>query len=155
MLVCKNPKCKKEYDRDDVIEKYGEGFRYGYCSPLCFTMAEADEENRRSIMKDTLEFDMKGNMASDKDNLYFLTLKFKDGCLLGFFSHSPCSTTRDQERGWVVIDPKKKEVISECETYYHGITGNDFRKWRKKQTEIHGKGTLILDEFDERWKMNE
>jgi len=106
-------------------------------------------------MKDKLEIDMKGNMASDEDNLYFLTLKFKDRCLLGFYSHSPWGTTRDQERGWVVIDPKKKEVIDTCETCYFGSTGKNFAKWRKNQTEIHGKGTLLLDNMDERWKMSE
>lgn len=106
-------------------------------------------------MDNKLEIDMKGNMASDKDNLYFLTLKFNDGCLLGFYSHSPCSTTRDQERGWVTINPKTKEVIDECETYYFGSTGKDFRKWRKKQTEDHGRGTKILDDMDEQWKMSE
>lgn len=115
------------------------------------------KKNGRSelFMKRKLEIDMKGNMASDKDHLYFLTLRFKDECLLGFYSHSPWGTTRDQERGWVVIDPKTKEVIDECETYYFGSSGNDFAKWRKKQTEIHGKGTLLSDEFDSRWKMNE
>ena len=106
-------------------------------------------------MNNKLKINKKENTASDEDNLYFLTLKFKDGCLLGFYSHSPWGSTRDQERGWVVIDPKKKEVIDECETYYCGPTGNDFAKWRKKQTEIHGRGTLLLDDMDERWKMNE
>lgn len=106
-------------------------------------------------MKDELNIDMKGNMVSNEDNLFFLTLKFKDGCLLGFYSHSPWGTTRDQERGWVVIDPKKKEVIDECETYSHGQAGNDFWKWRKKQTKVHGKGTLLLNDMDEQWKMNE
>lgn len=43
MPVCKNPKCNREYDRDEVTRKYGEGFKYGYCSPLCYTIMEIDK----------------------------------------------------------------------------------------------------------------
>lgn len=78
----------------------------------------------------------------------FLTNVFKDGCVLGFWSHSPWGCVHDQEQGWAVLD-KNLNIIAECETRTSGQSaGNDFRKWRTEQKEIHGSSFKLSREFE-------
>jgi len=86
---------------------------------------------------------------------YFLTNVFKDGSLLGFWSHSPWGYCKDQEKGWVVFN-KELEMISYCETVSQGRSaGEDWRTWRKEQTKLHGKSKRITDGTENIWKIAE
>ena len=93
--------------------------------------------------------------ASVDGELFFLTNVFADSSLLGFWSHSPWGTTRDQEQGWVVLS-KDLEVISSCETRTSGQNaGNDFRAWRRDQKLIHGRSFKLCPDWDNEsfWKI--
>lgn len=94
---------------------------------------------------------------STDGELFFLTNIFKDGSFLGFWTHSPCSTCHDQEQGWAVFSPKL-EMLSSCETKTSGRpAGNDFMKWRKEQTEKHGKSKKLMPEWggDQFWRITD
>lgn len=102
-----------------------------------------------------------GILSSDmtvrvNNETYFLTNVFKDGSFLGFWSHSPWGRSRNQEQGWVVLSPNL-EILDSCETRTSGMpAGNDFRKWRKQQTQEHGKSSKIMYDFGEQmWKMSD
>lgn len=85
----------------------------------------------------------------------FLTNVFKDGCFLGFWSHSPWGRVQDQEQGWMVISPELK-ILDEFETRSMGeSTGGGFHYWRKEQTASHGKTRKLADSCtDEQiWKI--
>lgn len=93
----------------------------------------------------------------NKDSLYFVKGRFKDGMYLTFYSHSPWGCTQDQIRGWAVIDARKHKIIDEINTYYFGNANQGWHDWRKKQKEIHGTLTKLKNSYDneDRWKMNE
>ena len=92
--------------------------------------------------------DLTISIGGGSRSLFFLTSVFKDGSFLGFWSHSPCSHVRDQEQGWAVFS-SELELLSECETRTSGLpAGNDFMKWRKKQTEEHGRSFKLAPEWD-------
>lgn len=89
--------------------------------------------------------------ASVDKELFFLTNIFTDGSFLGFWSHSPWGLCRDQEQGWVVLSPEL-EVLDTCETRTSGRSaGNNFAKWRKRQTMEHGKSHKLMEEFGEHY----
>lgn len=86
--------------------------------------------------------------------LFFLTNVFKDGHVLGFWSHSPCGRVHDQEQGWALISPDKK-VVDSCETKSYGMpAGNDFRQWRRAITAEYGKSKKLTDRCGSQfWKI--
>ena len=85
------------------------------------------------------------------NSLIFLTHRFKTGHFLGFWSHSPCSTTQDQEKGWAVIDP---DTLKICETRSYGNWSGEFKEWRKQMSNNFGKATILKDDCGEvKWKM--
>ena len=78
---------------------------------------------------------------------YFMKRRFKDGTIMAFYSRSPWSRSEDQERGWVVIDPVNKVVLSQCETFYHGFSYGEYNDWIKEQKQLHsGYAGVIRDE---------
>lgn len=92
-----------------------------------------------------------------RHNLFFITHRFKSGHFLGFWSHSPCSTTQNQERGWVVISPDNLKVVDKCTTAGLGKVGR-IKPWRKNLRHKFGKATILHDGIDTNkpvWRMNE
>ena len=101
--------------------------------------------------------------VSNKFGLFFLTNVFRDGCLLGFWSHSPWGRCTDQEKGWVVLD-RELNIVSECETKAftndpQGCleTGVGFSQWRANQKKLHGSALKLCDDItgESFWKMSE
>lgn len=95
--------------------------------------------------------------ASVDGRLIFLTNVFEDGCVLGFWSHSPWGNTHNQEEGWAVLSVKG-EVLSSCETKTSGLpSGNDFKKWRSEQRWNHGKSFKLCPEWENEnfWKITD
>ena len=71
----------------------------------------------------------------------------KDGCILAWYSQNPCGNCTDGEKGWMVIDPKKKEIVDEIETMsMHMCTYSNFKEWLRDVLKKHGKGKIIRDE---------
>lgn len=107
-----------------------------------------------------LKIDLKDFTVTDPgdrfNGLYFLSAKYEDGHLLAFYSHSPCSHVRDQEQGWVLIDPKTKQIIDEVQTRSMGVCTCEGREKKKKWREEHGKMKYFVDKFGDRpWKITE
>ena len=106
-----------------------------------------------------IQFDKKGMMAYTKErgewsgmgtpnNLFYISHQFKDGCKLGFWTHSPCGRCNDMEQGWIVIDKAGTAMIDSVSSKSMGGSTGEVRRWNKKQKEIHGMKTRISD-----WKM--
>ena len=77
----------------------------------------------------------------------FLTNVFKDGTLLGFWSHSPCGRVQDQEVGWMLISPTG-ECLDSVETRSYGVSpGQDYKRWRAAIRKEHGSSKRLCDEF--------
>lgn len=96
--------------------------------------------------------------CSGVHGLIFLTGRLATGHFIGFWSHSPWSTTENQEKGWAIIDPEKMEIIDTCETRSSGNWCGDFRAWRKKIKGQFGKMTILHDGMDTNkpvWRMSE
>lgn len=96
-------------------------------------------------------------IKTNDDQLIFLTNIFKDGCFLGFWSHSPWGRTTDGEKGWAVIN-SNLDIIDSCETKTFGEhVNNDFKEWRKEQHEIHGKSFKLKPEWENRafWRITD
>lgn len=114
------------------------------------------------MTEDKLDIDIEYGTAyrkggSGRGRLFFLRKRFNDGCILGFYSDNPCGNVHGQERGWVVIDDKRKKIIAECQTYYYGPGNGDYKDWIKEQKEIHGgyRPNSTWREYDGsiKWKM--
>lgn len=111
---------------------------------------------KSSRNKNTL--DLKGLTFSEhKGVLIFLTARFNDsGFFYGFWTHSPCGLTRDQEQGYVVIDPVRLEIIETCESKTFGRHTGEIKSWRKDITEMYGKQTKLTDLSGEMvWKISD
>lgn len=96
--------------------------------------------------------------VDNTSGMVFLTHIFKDGCLLGFWSHSPWGTCTNQETGWAVLDPNATRVLDKCEIKSFGMSaGNDFKEWRRRMKELHGSATKLADEhtMETFWKISE
>ncbi len=94
---------------------------------------------------------------STDHGIIFLTNVFKDGHLLGFWSHSPWGNQHDQEVGWAVLNPDLK-VVDTCETKTMGSpAGNDFRRWRWEQKLQHGPASKLTREFENEciWRLQD
>lgn len=110
-----------------------------------------------------LHLDLKDKTFSDnstgmQSSLIFLTSRFKSGHFLGFWSGNPCSTTRDQDKGWAVVDPVTLKIIDECETCSGGIWVGEFLDWQKTLKPTYGKMTILHDGIDTNkpsWKNDE
>ena len=89
-------------------------------------------------------------------DLLFITGVFNNGFVIGFWSHSPWGNTRNQDRGWAVLDADGA-FVSSCATFYHGHTHDNFREWRESVSRRFGKATKLCDEFsgETLWKMSE
>lgn len=112
-------------------------------------LQELKEKTQKRVKTGKKTFGTLGEdlVASTQNGLYFLTGIFKNGYLLGFWSHSSWGNVHDQEQGWVILSPKL-DVVSSCETRtMGGSAGNDFKKWRNNQKENYGKLTKFADEF--------
>ena len=71
-----------------------------------------------------------------------------DGCILAWYSQNPCGNCTDGDKGWMVIDRKKKEIVDEYETMYmHMSCGEGFIEWKKNVLKEHGKGKIIRNEW--------
>lgn len=101
---------------------------------------------------DDCTFNRKGSST-----VIFLTGRFQDGYMLGFWSQNPWGTTRNKDRGWAVINTEEMEIVEECEILSSGNPmGNDFTAWRKRMKDEHGKLTIFIDSSGDRvWKMTE
>lgn len=88
-------------------------------------------------------------------SLIFLVGRFKTGHLFGFWSCNPCSTTSDQDKGWVVIDPETLEFTDECTTRSMGEWGGDFNAWKKTLKPKFGRMTIFMDFGEQVWKMEQ
>lgn len=91
------------------------------------------------------------------NEIIYLTNVFKDGFLLGFWSHSPWGHLHDQETGWILFD-QDLVAIEICETRTMGLpAGNDWRSWRKEITRIHGKSYRLAPEWggEQFWKITD
>ena len=90
-------------------------------------------------------------------HLLFLTHVFKDGEVMGFWSHSPWGRETDQEQGWVIID-KDGTLIDQCATRTNGEpAGEGFRDWLKFTIKHYGKRTKLCPEWENKliWKISE
>lgn len=76
--------------------------------------------------------------------LYFFRSEFADGYILAFYSHSPWGRVHDMEQGWVVIDPKSKQVVDECATRSMGMASGEYREWIKDIRKQHGKTKKVF-----------
>jgi len=112
--------------------------------------------------------DVRGKTASftnkdsawGKGRLYFITKRYNDGSYLAFWSDSPWGRVHNQDRGWVVIKPKKGsqygEVIDFVQTYDFGPNpynedDDNYKKFMKRNKEEH-KG--YKESYND-WKMDE
>jgi hypothetical protein len=97
------------------------------------------------------------NVGKYDSVLYFFKGTFADGKILAFYSHSPWGRVHDQIRGWVLIDPKKKEVIDECETFNWISMNCGWKDWMRRLKQEHGKLTKIKNTWGEhdKWRMDE
>lgn len=107
---------------------------------------------RIGVMK--LKINMREFTAEDSNHLYFLKGEYADGCILAFYSHSPCGNYHDQQRGWILIGTNK-EILDEVDTYNWGATGEG-RKVLKIWREKHSKLTYFKNKYGEYpWKMED
>lgn len=83
-----------------------------------------------------------GRMGSGR--LYFFRSVFENGNILAFYSDSPWGRCYDMEKGWVVINPKTKDIVDEVATKSMGWSTGDFRPWRKEMREKHGKTKKVF-----------
>ncbi len=106
-----------------------------------------------------LDIDIKDHTAYDPEacTSYFFRSEFEDGCILAWYSNSPMGMCSDQEQGWVVIDPKNKVVVAECETRSMGLATGEYRSWVKDIREEHGKTEKVFryGNGDLYWKKTE
>lgn len=107
------------------------------------------------------ELDMKSltfstNSKRHSGDLVFLTKVYKGGFLLGFYTHSPCGSVRDQEQGWMLIDSSTMQIIDEVSTRSNGQSTGEFKKWQKRISATYGKAQYLVNELGEReWKITE
>lgn len=88
--------------------------------------------------------------------LLFLTKVYSSRYLLGYWSHSPCGTTRDQEQGWMLIDYDKMVVVDDLETRTMGRQTGEYRDWYKNIGTQYGKAKYLVDKYGDRpWKITE
>lgn len=91
-----------------------------------------------------------------KGETIFLTKVYKGGQLLGFYSHSPWGTTRDQEQGWQLIDSNTLEILEEIQTRSMGRHTGGFIDWYVEIGKIYGKSQHLVNEAGDRvWKITE
>lgn len=102
------------------------------------------KESTRKLLKDSLaEDDL--TITSDTGDLIFLTHVFENGNVMGFWTHSPCGNTRDQEQGNMVLSPSGK-TIDYVPTREYGQTpvGHEpFKEWRQRMKEDNGKAIKL------------
>lgn len=121
-------------------------------------MAEIDflSEKTRARLPEFVSSDLTHSEGKGGD-IIFLTHVFKDGFLLGFWSHSPWGRVNNMEKGWAVINLDGK-IEDMCATVTNGEPAQeDFREWRKDQKELHGAATKLCEEFTGEmiWKLTE
>lgn len=118
-------------------------------------LEQLNEKVQNLVLKTSPNIDKDLAVTTNEDSLLFLTNIFKDGCFLGFWSHSPRGNCYDQEQGWAVIN-SELQILDSCETKTMGQNaGNNFRKWRKEQSQIHGKSFKLKPEWENEsfWKI--
>jgi len=109
----------------------------------------------------TVTMDVRDGTAYDKveSRTLFFRKRFNDGCILAFYSDNPWGNYHNQERGWVVIDGRKRKIIDEVTTYFHGSTGNEYNDFLKRNKEKHGgfrpNSTWRESDGEVKWKMEE
>lgn len=63
---------------------------------------------------------------------FFITKRYNDGAYLAFWSDSPWGRTRNQDKGWVIIEVPKGKQIGEIkdfvQTYDFGSTSGDYEE---------------------------
>ena len=92
----------------------------------------------------------------------FLTGVFKNGNMIGFWSHSPWGRVRDQQQGWMVID-KDLNHIDSITTFSDGVSGQGlgenetFNEWRSRIKQENGKSIKLCPEWDNEcfWRMQD
>lgn len=88
-------------------------------------------------------------------DLIFIVGRFQTGHFYGFWSCNPCGRTKNQDKGWAVIDPIRMEIIDYCETCSLGAWCGDFNSWKISLKPQFGKMTKLYQNHGEQWKMDE
>lgn len=118
--------------------------------------AVGKRKTRSGSIVDDKVLDMNELTFSDAGLLIYLTGFFRNGNLIGFWSHSPWGTCHDQEQGWCIINSNTLEVVDMCESKTSGASTGLIRQWRKKVKEENGPAKKLLNDWDEQeWKITD
>lgn len=70
--------------------------------------------------------------------IYFPKAEFKNGFILAFWSHSPRGCCYNQDRGYIIYDPIKKDIEDSIQVF-DGYSTGDYKDWIKDAKELYGK----------------
>jgi hypothetical protein len=102
-------------------------------------------------------YDLKEKTIFYNKTMYFMKGSFENGCILAFYSHSPCGCVHDQEVGWGIFDLERQRLVAECETRcVCQPAGEDWKEWMEMAKEEHGKLSYFKNEDGTHvWKLKE
>lgn len=119
------------------------------------TTIEKVETKNGSAPRATLDME-ELTFSETKGELIFLTKVFKDGTLMGFWSHSPWGTCHDKEQGWALVNPETMTILDSFATLEDGVRQGGFKDWFADLKVDHGKANFLVNEWGDRvWKITE
>lgn len=114
------------------------------------------ETKVRIDMKELTAYNREGGTFG-RGRMYFFRHWLRDGTVLAFYSDSPWGRVHDMEKGWAVIDLKKRAIVDEIQSRVMGESTGETRMWMKQVKRRHGRiKEPVRNEWGEiAWKMSE
>jgi len=108
-----------------------------------------------------VKIDIENGTACHKNKMslrsYFFRAELTSGMILAFYSDSPWGRCHDMEKGWVIIDPKRKCILEEVATRSMGEATGDYKDWIADIHKQYGKTKKVFRDESGKclWKMEE
>jgi hypothetical protein len=84
--------------------------------------------------------------VSTDSHIVYLTNVFKNGYVMGWYSHSPWGCVHDREQGWCLFN-EEMQIIDEVASLSDGMTaGEDVAGWKTDVKQMYGRSKRLLDE---------
>ena len=118
------------------------------------------KDSTRALLPKDIDKDLAVTTAGGET--IFLTGVFKNGNMLGFWSHSPWGRVRDQQQGWMVIDKELNEIdeikTRDFEACREALGQFEtFAQWRSRIKSENGRAFKLCPEWNNEcfWRMED